>query len=328
MNEPKISIIVPAYNIEKYIKNCLISIKNQTYKNLEIIVINDGSSDNTLDVIYNTIQNDNRFVIIDQKNTGVSIARKNGIEKATGEYIGFIDGDDTIEPDMYERLIRNAAQHNADISHCGYLIVNPDNTTTPHYGTEKRIEQDKFCGLKDLLDGNFIEPGLCNKLFHRKLFNNINYVEFENIKNNEDLLLNFYLFSDSEKSFYEDFCPYHYIQRKGSASNSELNEHQLFDPLKVISIIAENIKTNNELFSIAYSRKIRQYIKISTAEIKNNPELKNKCRLTLKEFRKMFRQILTSDFCSVKLKIMALWVMVAPSTYKIIHRLHNRIKYN
>lgn len=327
MNEPKISVIVPVYNIEKYIKNCLISIQNQTYKNIEVIVINDGSADGSLNVIYDTIQNDDRFVVINQKNTGVSLARRNGIEKATGEYIGFVDGDDTIEPYMFERLIANAMKFNADISHCGYLIVNQNNKTTPHYGTGKTAEQDNFCGVKDLLDGSFIEPGLCNKLFHRKLFGNIRYNESDNIKNNEDLLLNFYLFSNSEKSVYEDFCPYHYIQHEGSASNSELNEHQLFDPLKVISIITENVIENKELYSIAYSRKIRQYINISTAEIKNNPALKEKCRQTHIEFRKMLRQILLSDYCSVKLKIMAVWVALSPYTYKVVHRLHNKIKY-
>lgn len=328
MNTPKISVIVPAYNIEKYVKNCLVSIQEQTYKNLEVIVINDGSSDDTLDVINNTIQNDDRFIVINQKNSGVSIARRNAIEKASGKHIGFVDGDDTIEPDMFEHLIKNAVKHNADISHCGYLIVNQDNTATPHYGTGKTIEQNNFCGVKDLLDGSFIEPGLCNKLFRKELFNNINYDEFDDIKNNEDLLLNFYLFSNSKKSVYEDFCPYHYIQREGSASNSELNEHQLFDPLKVISIITENVKENKDLYSIAYSRKIRQYIKISTAVIKNNPDLKNKCRHTLNEFRKMLSGILTSDYCSVKLKIMAVWVALSPYTYKVMHRLHNKIKYN
>lgn len=326
MNEPKISVVVPAYNIEKYISDCLISIQNQTYKNIEVIVINDGSTDGTLDVIKNTIQDDDRFIIIDQKNTGVSVARKNGIEKSTGEYIGFIDGDDTIEPNMFQRLIYNALKYNADISHCGHIVVYP-NKKIPFYGTGKLTEQDNFTGLKDLLDGAFIEPGLCNKLFNRKLFKNINYDELKDIKNNEDLLLNFYLFSESQKSVHEDFCPYHYIQRAGSASNSQINEHQLFDPLKVISIIAEKVSDNRELFKIAYSRKIRQYIRIITAEIKNNPELKNKCKITHREFIKMLKQILTSDFCSIKLKIMSVWVALSPFTYMFVHKLHNKIKY-
>ena len=326
MSEPKISIIVPAYNIEKYIKKCLFSIQTQSYKNIEVIVVNDGSTDGTLKVINEFVKNDDRFIVIDQPNYGVATARKNGIEKATGDYIGFVDGDDTIEPFMYEILISNAKKYNADISHCGYMIVN-GNTKTPHYGTEKLIEQDNFTGVKDLLEGQFIEPGLCNKLFRSELFAYINYNVFENIKNNEDLLLNYYLFADSEKSVYKDFCPYNYFQRKGSAANSGVNEHMLFDPLKVISVIENEVSENKDLFSIAYSRKIRQYIKISTAEIKDNPELKEKCKQTLKEFRKMIGQIIRSDCCSIKLKVLAIWAALMPYSYKLVHRLHNKIKY-
>ena len=326
MSEPKISIIVPAYNIEKYIEKCLFSIQNQTYKNIEVIVVNDGSTDGTLNVITDFIKNDDRFIVINQPNSGVATARKNGIEKASGDYIGFVDGDDTIEPHMYEILILNAEKYSADISHCGYMIVN-GNTKTPHYGTEKLTEQDNFTGMKDLLEGAFIEPGLCNKLFRCELFAYINYNVFENIKNNEDLLLNYYLFADSEKSVYNDICPYNYIQREGSASNAGVNEHMLFDPLKVISIIENEVSENRELFSIAYSRKIRQYIKISTADIKDNPGLKTKCKQTLKEFRKMIGQILSSDCCSIKLKVLAIWAAFFPYTYKLVHRLHNKIKY-
>ena len=326
MTEPKISIIVPAYNVENYIENCLISIRNQTYKNIEVLVVNDGSSDNTLDIILDFIKTDERFIVINQINSGVAIARKNGIKNATGDYIGFVDGDDTIEPNMYETLVSNAEKYNADISHCGYMIVT-GTAKTPHYGTEKLIEQNNFTGIKDLLEGAFIEPGLCNKLFRCELFAYINYNVFENIKNNEDLLLNYYLFADSEKSVYKDFCPYNYIQREGSAANSGINEHFLFDPLKVIKIIEKEVSENKELYSIAYSRKIRQYIKISTAEIKDNPPLKAKCKQTLKEFRKMICKIIRSDCCPTKLKVLAIWAAFSPYTYKLVHRLHNKIKY-
>lgn len=328
MNNPKISVIVPAYNIEEYIKKCLISIQNQTYKNIEVIVVNDGSTDKTLDIINNTILNDNRFIVINQNNTGVSTARKNGIEKASGDYIGFVDGDDIIEPDMFEKLLFNLLKYDAEISHCGYKMIFPDGKTEYYYNTGKIIEQDNLNGVKDLLQGTFIEPGLCNKLFMRNLFTSINFEEISCIKNNEDLLLNFHLFSKAEKSVYEDFCPYQYIQRNDSASNAKLNEHQLFDPLKVISIITENVTENKELFSIAYSRKIRQYIRISTAEVKNNPALLLKCRQTHKEFKKMLKEILSSDFISTKLKIMSLWVAFSPYTYKFVHKIHNKIKYN
>ena len=128
-------------------------------------------------------------------------------------------------------------------------------------------------------------------------------------------------------SVYYDFCPYIYVYRADSASNSKLNEHQLFDPLIVITEICNCVKNNDELFSIAYSRKIRQYIRISTANVKENKKLKQKCRQTLSVFKKMITAVISSPFISKKLKIMALWAALSPYTYGLIHTIHNKIKY-
>ena len=327
MNSPKISVIVPAYNIENYIKKCLASILCQTYNNIEIIVVNDGSKDNTLDVINEVASSDERVIVIHQQNTGVSAARQNGISKASGEFIGFVDGDDFIEPDMYENLIPEIIENNADIAHCGYKKVFEKKPTEYYYNTGKKLIQSNKKGLKDLLTGEFVEPGLCNKLYRRSLFDKINFEKINDIKNNEDLLLNFYLFSNAEKSVYHDFCPYNYVYRADSASNTKLNEHQLFDPLKVITEICNCVKNNEELFSIAYSRKTRQYIRISTANVKGNKVLKKKCRKTLSVFRKMVKKVVLSPFISTKLKIMSIWAALSPFTYRVVHTLHNKIKY-
>ena len=118
METYKVSVIVAAYNIEKYIARCLDSILNQTYKNLEIIVVNDGSSDNTGEIIDKYSEKDIRIKVIHKENSGVSSARNKGLDMSTGDYIGFVDGDDTLETDMYELLVSNAIKNNADISHC------------------------------------------------------------------------------------------------------------------------------------------------------------------------------------------------------------------
>ncbi len=117
MEDYKVSVIVAAYNIQDYIVKCLDSIANQTYKNLEVIVIDDGSSDNTGKLADEFAENDNRFIVIHKENGGVSSARNRGIDVASGDFIGFVDGDDTIEVDMYEMLVNNAIKYNADISH-------------------------------------------------------------------------------------------------------------------------------------------------------------------------------------------------------------------
>ena len=119
-----ISVIVPAYNIEDYLQKCLESILAQSYKNIEIIIVDDGSADKTGEIVDQyTTQYPNKIKSLHLQNGGVLNARLKGIEIASGEWIGFVDGDDEIESDMYERLIKNAYVYGADISHCGYHLA-------------------------------------------------------------------------------------------------------------------------------------------------------------------------------------------------------------
>lgn len=118
--KPLISIIVPIYNVENYLRNCVDSIINQTYQNLEIILIDDGSTDNSGHICDEYVQKDNRIVVIHQKNSGVSVARNVGIHKASGEWICFIDSDDWIEKEFIEILLENANQYHSDVAFCGY----------------------------------------------------------------------------------------------------------------------------------------------------------------------------------------------------------------
>ena len=133
MNSDLISIIVPAYNIEKFVERCLESISAQTYQDLEIIVVDDGSTDSTAEVIDQYRKKDDRVIAIHKQNGGVSTARSAGLAIATGEYIGFVDGDDYIEPQMFERLLTNMRKYGADISHCGYKMIFPDGHEDEHH---------------------------------------------------------------------------------------------------------------------------------------------------------------------------------------------------
>ena len=121
----EVSIVIPAYNIASYVGKCLESVLAQTLKDIEVIVVDDGSTDETVEVIKLYKNKDKRIKLIQKENGGVTSARLAGIRVATGEYIGFVDGDDQIEADMYERLLANAIKYHADISHCGYQMVFP-----------------------------------------------------------------------------------------------------------------------------------------------------------------------------------------------------------
>ena len=118
----KISIIIPIYNVEQYLPQCLDSIINQTYKNLEIILINDGSTDNSGKICDNYAKVDNRIHVFHKKNEGVTSARNLGLDKCTGDFIGFVDPDDFIELNMYEILYNEQQRTNADIVWCNYLL--------------------------------------------------------------------------------------------------------------------------------------------------------------------------------------------------------------
>lgn len=235
--QPKISVIVPAYNNAPWLPATLDSILAQTYTNLEIVVVDDGSTDDTAAVLRAYSQKDPRIHAIRKANGGVTSARLLGVAESTGDWIGFVDGDDTIEPQMFERLMENALSNDADISHCGHRMVYPDGKVRYYYNSGVVKIQDRETGLRDLLEETLIEPGLWNKLYKRQLFEGLEEKMDLTIKINEDFLMNFYLFSAADKSIFEDVCPYHYLVRQGSASRRRLNEHLIYDPIRVKEII-------------------------------------------------------------------------------------------
>lgn len=327
MNDLKISIIIPVFNIEAYISNCLDSVIAQTYQNLEIIIVDDGSKDTTAAIADGYAVRDSRIKVIHQKNSGVTSARLNGVAAATGEYVGFVDGDDYIEPDMFQKLVENAVKFDADISHCGYRMVF-HNRVDMYYETGKLVQQDQTTGVKDLLTGAFVEPGLVNKLFRRELFDALLHDDIidMSIKNHEDLLMNYYLFREAKSSVFEDVCPYHYLVRGDSAANRQLNSHQLLDPIRVVKILMQETDGQSKLQGIVFQRLIRLEISLATKELKLNPELiRPNRKQARRELRQMLPGILKSDCVGLKLKIMALGVVVCPVAYQWIHKVYARI---
>ena len=126
MGQDRISVVVPAYNNETWLPRCLESLLAQTHENMEIIVVNDGSKDGTGAVIDGYAEKYDRIKAIHQQNKGVTAARLAGMAAASGDWIGFVDSDDTVEPQMYAHLLDNARKENADISHCGHQTLFPD----------------------------------------------------------------------------------------------------------------------------------------------------------------------------------------------------------
>lgn len=214
-NEPKISIIVPIYNVEVYLRKCLDSIVNQTYKNLEIILVDDGSPDNCGVICDEYAANDERIKVIHKQNGGVSSARNAGLEIATGEYIGWVDSDDWIELDMFEYLIKNAQTYKADITVCSRI---------EQYGTKsifrgwQQVEiYNTEQALELLLQDNLLQSYLTDKLWWRELFECIYFPEGRNF---EDIAIVYKIFAKVQKTVCLPMAKYNYWQRKNSIVNT------------------------------------------------------------------------------------------------------------
>ena len=320
-----ISIIIPAYNLQDHLGPTLDSVLAQTYQDLEILVVNDGSTDDTAAVMEAYAAKDSRIRAIHKENGGVTAARLRGVSEATGAYIGFVDGDDYIEPEMYQRLLENLKQCDADISHCGYQMVFPSRVDY-YYNTGKMTIQQGKQGCTDLLDGSFVEPALVNKLYRRELFDGLDAWMDRTVRINEDLLMNFYLFRQVRTAVFEDICPYHYVLRKGSASTSRLNAHKLQDPLKVLHLLLDETADVPEWKQIVERRLIYQLVGSATISLGQQRELILPCRKAArKELRKQIWGVMVGTACPVKLKVMALWAAVWPASYSWVHNMYAKI---
>ncbi len=326
MDKPLLSIIIPCYNIAPYIGRCLDSVLAQTYQNLEIICVNDGSKDETGKVLDEYAEKDARIKVIHKENGGVTAARFSGLDVAQGEWIGFVDGDDVIDEDMYERLYGNVTE-DIDVSHCGYKKIFPHGEIKYYYNIGKTIGQNQTTGLRDLLQGDFIEPSLWNKIFRRPLFEGLFERLDSSIKINEDLLMNFYLFRKARRSFYEDFCGYTYLSREGSASTSKVNENLLYDPLKVMDILAKETKDIPECLAIVKNRIAYLLISGATREYEGRKDLVKPYRkVCLKQLKSKLRDILNDVDYTKKHKLSALWVCIWPASYRWAHALYRKRK--
>ena len=219
----EISIIVPVYNVEEYLSNCIESILNQTFKNFELILVNDGSTDKSLDICKYYKNIDNRIYIINKKNGGLSSARNAGLEIARGKYIGFVDSDDYIHPQMYELLYNEIIKNKADISLCEFKKVSD-------FNKEELLDKDSLNQKVETLNnkealfklgesGSVIYVIVCNKLYKKSLFKNIKFKE--GIIHEDEYIIHRLLYH-AKKLVYINEKLYFYLQREGSIMNKRL----------------------------------------------------------------------------------------------------------
>ena len=208
-----ISIIIPVYNVEKYLEKCIQSILKQTYKNIQIILVDDGSTDNSGKICDEFKNKDNRIIVIHKKNGGLSEARNVGIENATGKYIAFVDSDDYVLKDMYETLYKNLIANDADISICKYQYIKEEEKVDLKADTKDIVVMNNLQAMKELLLNKNITNHTWNKLYKKEIFDNI---KFPVGKKYEDIDVMYLLFERSSKIVYQDTTKYIYINREES----------------------------------------------------------------------------------------------------------------
>lgn len=215
MLSDKISIVIPVYNTDQYLPKCIDSVLNQTHKNLEIILVDDGSTDKSAEICDIYLKKDNRIQVIHQKNSGSANALNNGIKIATGKFLGFVDSDDYIETDMYETLLDTLYIYDADIVECGYSIAYAGKIKT-HYKSGAIIQLNTYQALEALFLKK-LRDFCWNKLYKRDL---VNIVEFPERNISEDIAWTYKIFSNSQKIVFIDLAKYYYVYRDGSISSS------------------------------------------------------------------------------------------------------------
>lgn len=246
----KVSVIVPVYNVEKYLKRCLDSLINQTLSDIDIICINDGSKDSSLQILEQYAQKDSRIVIYNQENSGLSVARNTGLEHASGEYIGFVDSDDWVDLDFYEKLYKSAKNNNADIAVADFIREHPNKKPKRLKLKEEKIyttPEDKFMICKVHREGC-----VWNKIYRTEFIHSINlkFVPKMYYEDRDFTIRSLYF---SKKLVTTPNTYYRYFVNPKSIVNKRRNyiqdEHYILVRQQVLQFIKEhNIKVPDGLY--------------------------------------------------------------------------------
>lgn len=241
----KVSIVIPAYNSEKYIKDCILSLQNQTYKNIEIIVVNDGSKDSTLEILNSLAAEYKNLIVLSQDNHGIAYTRNRGIEFASGEYLMFMDNDDSMKEDCVETLLKTIIETNADMVVGGYRRITPDGKVLE----QMVLTNDEWAKFK------MVSPwGRIMKTSFVKEHN----LKFGDFKMGEDSYFNVTAYGESDKIVTTDYVGYNWIYREESVSNTT-QKKAVNSPIHFLEALMERNKTQKymnpkmfEFFVIKY----------------------------------------------------------------------------
>lgn len=287
--KPLISVIVPIYNVETHLNKCVNSIINQTYKNLEILLIDDGSKDNSGKICDDYASADSRIKVFHKANGGVADARNFGIQKMNGEYFGFIDSDDIVHQDYIKRLYELISEYDADISMCAYVYKWSDGTTKKTRNTQFTDSHIFFDNgkdaLKQMLYSKVYSPACWARLFNKKTIR----FNFPHFAIGEDMLASVSYFSDANKVVMTNEPFYYYMQHDESVMHS-INPEKVFDLVitgdEMMKLVSEKCPENK--MAAAYyiiEKNIDAFMKISS--VGGNKDKLNIIKNNIMKYRKV-----------------------------------------
>lgn len=311
MSKNIVSIIVPVYNVEKYIERCLDSLINQTYSNIEIILVNDGSTDDSEIICNEYEKKDKRIKVLNKKNGGLSSARNAGLKIINGNYVMFVDSDDFVDLSIVETLLNNITETKSDISICSYYSIKGDNKSSPIFNNTKFIVNDnkKYYNLYNEYSG--VTVSSCMKLFKSTLFNNIHFTEGAI---HEDEIIIFELLKLAKKISYDLEPLYYYENRTGSITRK-------FDitKLKLIEFLNQRIDffrmmNKNDLIQMTDYKILYTYTSLicDYYNYKNNYSDLNSIKAIRKNIKRKSIKCIFYKSLSIKSRINSLMLFLLP----------------
>ena len=322
----KISIVVAVYNAEKTLKKCVDSLIGQTLKNTEIILVNDCSKDNSSSICKQYESEYSNVIAIDNPyNVGVSATRNNGIEKAKGDYICFVDSDDWIEQNMYEKLYKNICLYNADIATCSYVLEYEDNNIKTTELEEQLLElfekKNQKMLLKNFLNRELYFSGPCDKLYRMSIFENIRFPENQFY---EDNYIALELMLKAEKIAVGNGKYYHYRQHINSTTKS-YSDKKYHD---AISAEMHNIKIVErfypELVKFAHAPLYLRYFQFLDLLIFDSYSNIKAIQLIRSNIQNNIKNIILLENLNIKEKIALTMMAVNLVLYKMVRSLQKK----
>lgn len=304
----KISIIVPVYKVEKYLERCVNSLLNQTYKNIEIILVNDGSPDNCPAICDDYASKDSRVKVIHKNNGGLSDARNIGIENSTGEYLSFVDSDDWVKNDFIEELYSNIIREKACISIVGCELVWDSGKSITFSDKKDYFVYNQENAIKELLKQDKFHCMVCQKMYKRDIFSDI---KFPLGKIYEDVAVSLPTFLKAHKVVFSGDPKYYYFQRENSIVNEKFSKEKLYF-LDCCKEIIDYSNNHNKIFDKEAHNFYLRALLMLLLQLYSDVRTRNSeiCKQLEKEVRKNKKHIFVNPYIDFKKRIALFMILV------------------